>query len=278
VELYDQHLHSWNSFDSKTPPEENVACAIQNGLAGLTFTEHFDTNPAEWDRCVYDDAKIAAELESLRGRYGKQVFIGKGIEVCYQPARMDFILDFLAKHQFDVILLSVHWAQGRPVHEREHFEAMDARTFIINYMEAVRDATANLVQMKRQGRQPFQVLGHMDFAKRYAKRYFDFEGPVDTPELVDAILRNCLEAGIIPEVNTSTLRNKMREPMPGPATMKRYAELGGTMMSLGSDAHTPQYVGSHFDVALDMMQSAGLRQVAVFRQGKLVPQTMGSRA
>lgn len=268
---FDQHLHSWNSFDCKTPPEENVVSALKNGLAGLTFTEHFDTHPDEWPGCRYDDAKITAELGELRRQYGGQIFIGKGIEVCYQPAQMDFILDFLTRHTFDIILLSVHWAGGRPVHVREHFEGMQARVFLRQYLEAVRDATAHVARMKRSGHQPFHVLGHLDFAKRYAKRYFDFEEPIDEDDLIDAILRNCLEAGIIPEINTSTLRNNMAEAMPGPGTIRRYAELGGTMMSLGSDSHSPQYLGSHFDVAAGWMRSAGMRHMAVFRGGELIP-------
>ncbi len=269
MRLYDQHLHSWNSFDCKTPPVDNVTCAIERGLAGLTFTEHFDTHPSEWDACVYDDAKIERELAELRARFGERIFIGKGIEVCYQPERMAFILDFLAEHRFDVVLLSVHWAHGKPVHERNHFAGMDGERFVRHYLTAVRDATAHIARMKRDGRQPFHVLGHLDFAKRYAKRYFDYEAPLDMPELIDEILHNCLAANLVPEINTSTLRNAMAEPMPGPQVIRRYAELGGTSVSLGSDAHTAKYVGSHFDDALAMARQAGIANLAIFRTGVL---------
>lgn len=275
MQLYDQHLHSWNSFDCKTPPEENVLTAVGSGIRGLTFTEHFDTHPDEWPGCIYDDGRITAELAELRRKYPEdQVRIGKGIEVCWQPSRLDFILDFLSRHRFDVVLISVHWAGGRPVHVREGFDGLTGEEFILTYLQAVREATEAIAKLKKTGRQPFHVLGHLDFAKRYAKRYFDFEGPVHAPELIDAILMNCLEAGLIPEINTSTLRNSMAEPMPGPAVVRRYAELGGTMMSLGSDAHSSQYVGSHFDVALEIMRSAGLRHLAVFKEGQLAPEPL----
>ena len=64
----------------------------------------------------------------------------------------------------------------------------------------------------------------------------------------------------------------MSAPMPGPEILTRYAELGGTMVSLGSDAHSPQAVGSHFDQALTIMREAGIRNLAVFHQGRCEPE------
>ena len=273
MRLYDQHLHSWNSFDSKTPPVDNVKSALSRSLAGLTFTEHFDTHPTEWDQCVYDDGKITSELNGLRERYGKQIFIGKGIEVCYQPDKMAFILDFLDSHRFDLVILSVHWAFGRAVHVREHFAEMDADAFVRHHLNAVRAATEDVARLAKSGRQPFNVLGHLDFARRYSRSFYGSEHEVTDGPVIDAILTNCLTAGLIPEINTSTLRNNMRSPMPGPAIIKRYAELGGQMMSLGSDAHKAECIGSHFADALVLMRDAGLQGVAIFqdRQVEAVP-------
>lgn len=270
-QLHDQHLHSHNSFDSKTPPLDNVESAIERGLGGLTFTEHFDTHPTEWPQCVYDDAKSDAELSALRERYGERVFIGKGIEVCWQPQRMEFILDFLSRHTFDLVIVSIHWAYDKPVHERGQFEGWNVDQYFRFYLEAVRDATAQIARIKRQGRQPFHVLGHMDFARRYAKRFFDFDGPIGHDDLIDQILTHCLEADLIPEVNTSTLRNKLDAPMPGPETMQRYSALGGTMMSIGSDAHSPQHIGADFDRAIEMLKTSGIQNAAMFRRGEVTP-------
>lgn len=269
MRIFDQHLHSWNSFDCKTPPEQNVQAAIDAGLTGLTFTEHFDTHPTEWPGCIFDNTKIERELSELRDRYGDRIFIGKGIEVCYQPEQMDFILDFLSAHRFDVILLSVHWASGKPIHHREHFAGFDCDSFLKFYLEGVRDCTAHLLQLKRDGHQPFHILGHLDLARRYALQIFDYDGPLRQPALIDDILRNCLEAGIVPEINTSTLRQGLSEPMPDSDTINRYAALGGTMMSFGSDAHRPEDIGAGAQDALDLMRNAGLSELAVFEGGRL---------
>ena len=273
---FDQHLHSWNSFDSKTPPKQNVLRALEVGLAGLTFTEHFDTHPSEWDACVYDDDKIARELAELRERHGDRIFIGKGIEVCYQPQRMPFILEFLQNHDFDLVILSVHWAFGKAVHIPEHFADFSTPDFINHYLEAVCDATAHIARLRSEGYQPFNILGHLDFAKRYANQHTGYDEPTPVTETVDTLLRNCLEADLIPEINTSTLRNGMSAPMPSPEILARYAELGGTMASLGSDAHSPQCIGSHFDRAVTIMQEAGINNQAVFHKGQCEPQPVAN--
>ncbi len=267
--VFDQHLHSWNSFDCKTPPVENVEQAIAVGLAGLTFTEHFDTHPSEWESCVYDDLKIERELSEVREQFGDRMFIGKGIEVCYQPERLDFVLEMLTAHSFDVVLLSVHWASGRAVHLQDLFKGMSCDEYLRFYLESVRECTANLVQMKRDGHQPFQILGHLDYAKRSAYRFFGFDGQLNEPELIDEILRNCLTADIIPEINTSTLRQGLSTSMPGMEIVQRYADLGGTMMSFGSDAHRAEDIGAGSDHALDLMRKAGLTHLACFEGGKL---------
>jgi histidinol-phosphatase (PHP family) len=72
----------------------------------------------------------------------------------------------------------------------------------------------------------------------------------------------------VPEVNTSTLRGGLGEPMPGPAIMKRYSELGGTMTSLGSDAHKADQIGSGLEKAAAMLLNAGISQAAVFQDGQ----------
>ncbi|MEZ6084917.1 MAG: hypothetical protein R3E58_13530 [Phycisphaerae bacterium] len=234
MRIFDQHLHSWNSFDCQTQPIDNVRRAIDVGLAGLTFTEHPDTHPSEWDGCVYDDAKIGSrEILELREQFGDQIFIGKGIEVCYQPERMDFILEFLAAHSFDVILLSLHWASGRAVHVQDHprtCRATNTRSF---YLEAMRECTAQFQADETQRASAISNPGTSTSPNGMRFGCLDLTAPRNEPKLVDAILQNCLD-GIIPEINTSTLRQGLSSPMPGMEVVQRYAKLGGTMMSFGS--------------------------------------------
>lgn len=267
MELYDQHLHSRHSFDSRTEPEENVKAALARGLAGLTFTEHFDTHPDDWEGCLYNDEAYTATIRGLRRQYGRDLFVGKGIEVCFQPDHFDFVLDFLDRHEFDVVLLSVHYFGEQAVHTRRNWAGLDASAGTRMYLEHVRKAAWFCAALhERMGRRVFDVLGHLDLVKRYTQRFFGTCDVAPWADIVDDILRGLLAADIVPEINTSSLRQGLDETMPGIATLRHYAELGGTMVSLGSDAHKAEHVGAGLDVATELLRNAGLCGSAVFQK------------
>jgi histidinol-phosphatase (PHP family) len=265
--MFDQHLHSRHSFDSKADPRENVEAAIARGLQGLTFTEHFDTHPDDWSTCVYDDAAYSDAIAALRSDFGDRIFIGKGIEVCFQPRRMDFILDFLARHSFDMVLLSVHYFGELAVHERPSWEGVapleGARQYLGNVLRAVEFCE------RLQGggkRRVFDVLGHLDLVKRYTQRFFGEHDVSPFAAQIDEILRGCLRADLTPEINTSTLRQGLTQTMPNADAVKRYAELGGAAMSVGSDSHKSADIGAGFDQAAAMLRDAGIPRQAIFRK------------
>jgi histidinol-phosphatase (PHP family) len=262
----DQHLHSKHSFDCHTEPEDNVRAAIERGLAGLTFTEHFDTHPDEWDDCVYDDDAYSATIRDLRDRFGRDIHVGKGIEVCYQPRRMDFILDFLSRHRFDLVMLSVHYFRGVPVHLREHWEGLDVPAGVRAYLENVREAARFCADLHRRRGRVFDVLGHLDMVKRYTQRFHGVYDVAPCAGLIEDILQACREADLVPEINTSSLRQGLDETMPNGDAVSAYARLGGRGMSLGSDAHRADAVGAGFDRAVGMLHSAGIAREAVFRE------------
>jgi histidinol-phosphatase (PHP family) len=266
--MYDQHLHSRHSFDSKADPAENVRSAIARGLSGLTFTEHYDTHPDEVGECVYDDGCYSETIAGLRREFGDRIFIGKGIEVCYQPDHMPVILDFLYEHKFDLVLLSVHWSEGRPVHKPGAWEGRDPGDVTRRYLERVLEAVRFCEVLHRDGPRRFDVLGHLDFCKRYSQRFAGSTHVHECGDIVDEILRCCLAADVVPEINTSTLRRGLDESMPGPWVISRYAALGGTMVSVGSDAHVSEDIGAGFDVAREMADRAGLKGWAVFKDGE----------
>lgn len=264
MNLYDQHLHSRHSCDSNADPAENVRRAIDVGLAGLTFTEHYDTHPDERPTCRYDDAAYSDTIESLRAQFGGRIRIGKGVEVCYQPDRMPEIVEFLDRHVFDLVLLSVHWCFGVAIHKQEVWMGRDPSAVTRRYLEAVLDAVRFCERLHARRPRVFDVLAHLDFCKRYSFRFAQRICLHEHADLLDEILRTCLAADLVPEINTSTVRQGIGEAMPGLLTVRRYAELGGTMMSLGSDSHRSPDIGAGFSEQVANLRAAGLMHTAVF--------------
>lgn len=265
VPLYDQHLHSRHSIDCRTEPRANVEAALARGLAGLTFTEHFDTHPLDFPRCVFHYGEYSTTIDRLRDEFGDRIFIGRGIEVCYQPQRMDFILNFLEKHPFDLVILSVHYFSGVPVHEKENWNGIDPARGTKQYLEDLLAAVRFVASLHASRGRVFDVLGHLDLVKRYTLRYFGSYDVSPCAAIIDEILHTCLEADLTPEINTSSLRQGLSETMPNGDTVRRYAGLGGTAVSLGSDSHKADDIGAGFDVASSLVRAAGLQGLAVFK-------------
>jgi histidinol-phosphatase (PHP family) len=272
VERYDQHLHSLHSFDCETPPIRNVEAAISKGLHGITFTEHFDTHPDEWPECRYDDAAYTADLEALRSSHGDRLAIGKGIEICFQPQNWRTLLEHVERHDFDMVILSVHWSKSGPIHLPEWWQERGTlESACRDYFETVLQAARMVRDLGAPG-EMFQVLGHLDLVKRYAARFRNtMRLPIDAV-LLDEVLGTCLEAELIPEINASTLIGDDSAAMPGPEIVARYASLGGTCMTIGSDAHEAHHIGWGFDVSVEVMREAGLTGLAVFedRQRRVI--------
>ncbi len=269
--LYDQHIHSWHSSDCRADPEDNCRAAIEKGLGGVTFTEHFDCHPNEWDTCTFDYAAIRDTVDRLREAYGDRLFVGLGVEICYQPAHMDFIRDYLARHAFDMVVLSVHYFGGRALHEREQWGEFGSAEVTRTFFETTLEAARFCEQLERRGEKPFDILGHLDLVKRYTQRYFSNYDVASHADLIDEILRTCLAADLIPEINTSTWRQGLPEPMPADWVVRRFAELGGTAMTLGSDAHRAVDIGAGLPEAAALLQDAGFEHVPVFRERRVEP-------
>ncbi len=266
MKLYDQHLHSKFSFDSRTDPKDNVQQAISRGLAGLTFTEHFDTDPEDWSSCVYDDESYSQALSALRETHGQNIFIGKGIEVDYAPEREDFILKFLDTHEFDLVMLSVHRFGQAQVHHKKNWQGWDVPRGTRHYLQTVLEAVQWCAKIKQQHGRVFDVLGHLDLVKRYTQRFFGQVDVAQCDDLITEILQACLEADLTPEINTSTLRQGLDEPMPALSTVQRYIELGGVSVSIGSDAHRAADIGAGFDQAVEILREAKVSSLAWFEK------------
>ena len=264
MKLHDQHLHCWHSVDSQADPRENCLRAIERGLSGLTFTDHFDNHPTEWDLCKWDYEAIAETIAAVRDEFGHRLRIGLGIEVCYQPQMLPVTLDYLERHAFDVVLLSVHWWDGKPMHIPSQWEGLDWRGETRRYLENVLEAARLCLAHREKGERPFDILGHIDLVKRYTQRFFNGFDIRAHADVINEICRTAVAAEVIPEINTSTWRQGLTEPMPADWVVQRYAESGGTAMSIGSDAHRPEDIAADFDRATAMLRNAGIVHEAVF--------------
>lgn len=260
---HDYHLHSNYSPDCQATMVEMCQAAIDAGIAEIGFTEHYDLHPDEWERDWFKGDAYFTELERVRAQFADRLIVRAAIELGEPHIFRSECQELLAKYPFDYALGSLHWVGRRLIFDPQYFSRpVD---------EACRDFFEELERMTRVG--GFDVLSHFDVIVRVG---FDVYGAYDPSRYEDAIrpvLRNLIDHGIALDVNTAAFRRRAQMLTPGIEILRWYCEMGGERVTLGSDAHRPEHIGSHLDIALSAIKAAGLNHLTFFerRQPRLVP-------
>ena len=239
--LADYHLHTSFSSDSESPMEEMIRHAVSLGLKTICFTEHHDidypVNPDGFD-FLLDLPSYKEEIFKMKEHYQDQIEINYGVELGLMPTTLDQCAAFVKDEPFDFIIGSTHIVDFMDPYDAIYFETYPARLGLSHYFE---DILKNISSFNH-----YCVYGHLDYAARYIKDpSFEFHYR-DYSDLLDAILRMIIENGKGIEVNTAGLKYGMSDPNPHHEIIKRYIELGGEIITIGSDGHCPKHMAYDF--------------------------------
>lgn len=272
TDLYDNHNHSQFSFDGgRTSVGKTVNSAIGKGLAGVCFTDHCDffvppmkAQHEEYVPEVFDVEARNAEIDKVNAKCPHDFHVFKGIEIGVQKSERDKIAAHLEKYSFDEIIASVHYLDDTDPFWGGYYEGKTWRYAYGHYLETLYDEMVWLGDR-------FDIMGHYDYVTRYAPYpecsilYKDF------PDILDSMLRYLAENGKALEINTKTYQDfKGRTPVLDKNILMRYRELGGEIISLGSDSHDADRVGFNFERTAALVSRCGFRYLAHFDKRKPV--------
>jgi histidinol-phosphatase (PHP family) len=117
----------------------------------------------------------------------------------------------------------------------------------------------------------FDVLAHMDIVKRYGTERYGPFSPLNHEVEIRKILRRLAVKGMALEVNTITLRRPVRETTPSSRIIQWFREEGGTQITIGSDAHSVENLGSGLSTALSHLRSAGFENLTSYELRRAHP-------
>lgn len=254
----DYHLHTWFSGDSRTDPHEMADRAIGLGMKSICFTDHMDTDSEE-PEFILDTDRYIPYMEALREEYADRLDIRIGVEIGMQPHLAGRHYDYVRSYPFDFVIGSLHLVYGKDPYFPEVFEGRQDREVYRAYLESLLD---NLKAFKG-----YQVVGHIDYVVRYGVHKAEQYGYTEYADILDEILRCVIEDGRGIEVNTAGLQKGLGFPNPHYDVIRRYRELGGTIVTAGSDAHEPSGIGHSFRQIEDFLKAAGFRYRAEFKNG-----------
>jgi histidinol-phosphatase (PHP family) len=259
--IIDHHMHTNYSPDARRDctMENYIKLAKNKKIEGLMFTDHVDFDfPSNIFDEIIDYNQYLKEINELKKLH--QIDIYMGVEMGYQPHLNDRITKFLSNHPFDFVICSIHVGDGLDFYNGDFFKGKTQEEAYQRYFEIVLNTVKSF--------NDYDVFGHIDYIIRYGgyeNRNYDFVKHQNTiDQALIEIIKN--DKGI--ELNTSGIRYKLGVIHPGITLLKRYKELGGKIVTFGSDCHNLNDYYADFELAKKMLLEAGFEYISIFKNRK----------
>lgn len=267
--LMNCHVHNRISFDCAPSATLDAVCkaALDAGVGTLALTNHYELDAVLLGKLPAPDGTAEEEeLCAAREAYAGKLTILRGIELGQPYASWEETEKLLRARPYDVVLGSVHiLSTGADFYDYRNATLSDD-----DFRAMWEDYLGLLMTLVSDA--PVDVQTHITYPLRYlpVERRQRITGlPGKERELFEPILRKLVERGIALEINTAALRRPdahLPEPDPGLSLLNLYRELGGELLSIGSDAHRPEHVGAGLREGCLLAQAAGFKYLTVFRE------------
>ncbi len=254
--MKDSHVHTNISHDGISSISEYIKIAKEKNVDEITFTEHWD------DYTGLETQLKTLDISKYREKYlqYKDDYILKtnfGIEIGLQPDIVKKIENIIKQYPFDFIIGSSHITCKKDMAmDKSFFEGFTRKEAYLRYFKEV------LENVKLYNE--FDVYGHIDYVVRYggyAEKKIDY---TEFKEILDEILVTLITKDKGIEINTSGIRYGLDNPHPNIEILKRYKELGGKIITMGSDAHKIDDLARNFNMAFDILENIGFEEIAVY--------------
>ncbi len=259
--MFDYHLHTTYSPDGKMTIDEACTTALRMGLKYIAITDHIDFFPddptGEW--ILSDIPGYMNAIEQAKSIY-RDLDIARGLEVGYTPESFGTAAKMVMATNPDFVIGSAHLINGFDPYWPLYFENKTKD-------EAYREYLLYLYNGIRPLSSICHVIGHLDYVVRRAPYEDTKMRHIDYQNILDDVLNSIISLGMGIEINTYGYRTGP-EPMPNYSIISRYRQLGGEILTIGSDAHDTSHVGHGISDAVMLAKEAGFRFITVFHQGK----------
>ncbi|WP_338547944.1 histidinol-phosphatase HisJ family protein [Emergencia sp. JLR.KK010] len=267
--ISDMHVHTCWSSDSSTPVKAQIEKAIQLGMRHICITDHQDYDqpvfpPDNYSFLIGDTdetKRYLAELAALKETYTDRIEVLAGVELGLQPHIVEKLNQYAEWFPFDFVIGSTHNFRRRGADDLRTYEGKSTEEICKLYFREEYENIKNIYN--------FDVAGHLDFIFRYAPGAIETFSYGKYADELDAILKELIASGRGIEVNTSRMK-RLGLTNPKEEIIRRYAALGGEIITFGSDAHTPDCLGSCFRQTEELVKACGLRYFAVYKNRKPV--------
>lgn len=265
--IIDLHTHTDNSFDGRHSTMYLAETAYMKGLRAVAFTDHIEMDA--FFENSFDRTAIQSffEIAKARSAFSGKLIVCIGAELgqaIYNKPVSEKLIDMM---KYDFVIGSIHNLPG--VQDFSRFDYSDEN---LNYMKMLEEYFGKVLELCQWDK--FDSLGHLTYPVRYICGKYGKELDMTAfGEVIDEILVTLIKNNKALEINTSGCRQKLNKTMPDEDIVKRYRELGGKLITVGSDAHYAEHLGADIDKAYETALRCGFTEVAVYqdRTPTLIP-------
>lgn len=257
--FYDYHMHSSFSNDSKTDMEDMIKKSINLGLKEICFTDHVDYDLDADDDWGIDYNKYFDKIKFFQNKYSDKISIKQGIEFGLQEQIIDKCSKEANMYPFDFIICSMHAINRSDLYFGNFFKDKTQHEAYEIYFTKLYSIIKNY--------KDYSVLGHLDLVKRYG----NYDKLLDDKlfsDIIEAILKQAIHDGKGIEINTSCYRYNLPDLTPSRYILNMYKDLGGEIITTGSDSHNPSQIAHQFDYIYSYLKDIGFEYVCKFNKMK----------
>lgn len=276
MNLIDCHTHTQYSVDSEADINLMIERACNLELAAYAITDHCECN--RWySESYYKDATTyryfdfgqdfensVSAVTELKEKYRGKLNLICGVELGQATQEFDVAEKVVSDKRLDFVIGSVH-----QVPDTEDFAFLDYSSMDWKAMyELMQTYMFEINKLCKWGK--FDVLGHLTYFLRYFQNHWNLKFDISTfDDIIEESFRELIAKGKGIEINTSGLRNpKIKETFPSLKYLQMFRKLGGEIISIGSDAHTVEDLGTGTFEGIKLAEEAGFRYIAYFKERK----------
>ncbi len=254
--LIDMHTHSDNSFDGHHSCVLLCESTITNGGRGIAITDHCDIDGKEYDFRAFSLNQYVQTYAAKKAFEGK-ILVLQGLELgqgIYEKEKSEQILN---AYNYDFVLGSIHNLKDTPDFYYLNYNEQDVDDLLKRYFEAELElARWNMTDS----------LAHLTYPLRYITGKYGIE--VDLTKyygIIDAIFETLIKNDKALELNVSGLYGELGDTMPNAELIKRYFDMGGRLITVGTDSHYYDKVVVGIDKGYDILKKCGFKEFTIFK-------------
>jgi len=259
--FFDSHTHSDNSPDGAHSITFMCENAVNKGLTGMAVTDHCEVNAYRQDKYDIRIRQSLFEANIAKAAFKHRLLITSGVELGQPMQDVETAEKIISAFNFDFILGSVH-----NIANEQDFYYIDYSSGEVDINALLDRYFKEMYAMVLWG--GFDVLAHITYPLRYLAAANVNADLGRHSDIIDEILKAAINSGKGIEVNTSGLRQAINDTMPNIQIIKRYRELGGEIITIGSDAHCTEHIGCGVQDTMSLLSGLGFKYFAFYKNRK----------